>query len=145
MKFNKAVSSSRRVSRRNHFKAPSSVRRVLLSAALSKDLRKEYNVRSMPVRKGDTVTIVRGGEKVANREGKVEAVYRKRMCIYVERVSREKANGTTVRLPIHPSNVVITKLHLDKDRKALIDRKRAGLGAEKGKFSDKTVNAADVD
>ncbi|KAF0852358.1 60S large subunit ribosomal protein uL24 (rpL26) [Andalucia godoyi] len=145
MKFNSQVSSSRRVNRRNHFKAPSSVRRVLLSAPLSKSLRAEHKVRSLPVRKGDTVQIVRGGEKVLKREGKVTAVYRKRMCIYVDRVQREKANGGQSNLAIDPSNVVITKLKIDKDRNNLIARKAAGLGAEKGKFTDKDVSMAEVD
>lgn len=38
------VSSSRRKSRRAHFSAPSSVRRILMSAALSSDLKIKYNV-----------------------------------------------------------------------------------------------------
>lgn len=113
-----------------------------MSAPLSKELRKEYNVRSMPIRKGDTVTIMRGGEKVNKREGKVTTVYRKRYCIYVDRVQREKANGQSVPIPVHSSNVVITKLKLDKDRKALLERKAAGRGGSKGPAS-KTM--ADVD
>lgn len=40
-----AVSSSRRKSRKAHFNAPSSVRRVIMSAPLSKELREKYNVR----------------------------------------------------------------------------------------------------
>lgn len=38
------VSSSRRKSRKAHFSAPSSVRRILMSAALSSDLKNKYNV-----------------------------------------------------------------------------------------------------
>ena len=34
---------------------------------------------------------------------------------------------------IHPSKVVVTKLKLDKDRKALLERKSKGRAAEKGK------------
>lgn len=38
--------------------------------------------------------------------------------------------------------VVVTKLKLDKDRKALLERKRAGKGlADKGKFSEAEVAA----
>lgn len=42
---------------------------------------------------------------------------------------------------IDPSKVVITKLKLDKDRKALLDRKGKGRAAEKGKgkFSESDV------
>ena len=46
----------------------------------------------------------------------VLTVYRRKFCIHVERVTRDKANGGTVNVGIHPSNVVITKLKLDKDR-----------------------------
>lgn len=38
------VSSSRRKSRKAHFDAPSSIRRKIMSAALSKDLRGKHNV-----------------------------------------------------------------------------------------------------
>lgn len=38
------VSSSRRKSRKAHFSAPSSERRILMSAALSSDLKTKYNV-----------------------------------------------------------------------------------------------------
>jgi large subunit ribosomal protein L26e len=44
-KVNTAISSSRRKSRKAHFAAPSSVRRVIMSAPLSKELREKYNVR----------------------------------------------------------------------------------------------------
>jgi len=63
MKFSKTVSSSRRKCRKRHFSAPSSVRRKLLSAPLSKDLRTKHNVRSMPVRKDDEVIVTRGHYK----------------------------------------------------------------------------------
>merc|ERR1712139_87933 len=143
MKFSPDVSSSRRKSRR----APSSVRRKILSAPLSAELRNKYSVRSMPVRKDDEVHVVRGFFK--GREGKVLTVYRRKFCIHVERVTRDKANGGTVNVGIHPSNVVITKLKLDKDRKNILDRKAKGRNADKekgkGKFSESEVAMADVD
>ena len=40
-----AIASSRRKSRKAHFSAPSSERRVIMSAPLSKELREKYNVR----------------------------------------------------------------------------------------------------
>ncbi|KAL2018777.1 hypothetical protein VTK56DRAFT_405 [Thermocarpiscus australiensis] len=118
------VSSSRRKSRKAHFSAPSSVRRTIMSAPLSKELREKYNVRSIPIRKDDEVMIVRGLNK--DKEGKVTSVYRLKYVIHVERVTREKANGQSVPIGIHPSNVVITKLKLDKDRENILARSRAG-------------------
>jgi large subunit ribosomal protein L26e len=125
MKFNPNVSSSARKQRRRHFNAPSHERRIIMSAPLSKELREKYKVKSMPIRQDDEVMIVRG--KFADREGKVTESYRKKFVIHVERVTKEKANGASVPAGIHPSNVVITKLKLNNDRKAILERKAAGL------------------
>ncbi|ERN11656.1 hypothetical protein AMTRI_Chr03g138980 [Amborella trichopoda] len=131
MKYNPRVTSSRRKCRKAHFKAPSSVIRVLMSAPLSPELRNKYNVRSVPVRKDDEVQVVRGTFK--GREGKIVLVYRKKWVIHIERITREKVNGSTVNVGINPSKVMVTKLKLDKDRKSLLERKGKGRAAEKGK------------
>merc|ERR1719251_805755 len=127
------VSSSRRKARKAYFTAPSSLRRKLMSAPLSKDLRNKYNVRSLPIRRDDEVMVCRG--HYHDREGKVTQVYRKKWRIHIERLTRDKANGQTVPIGIHPSKVMITKIKLDKDRKALLDRKNRS--AQKGKHADK--------
>ena len=57
MKLNKMVSSDRGKSRKRHFSAPSHIRRRLMSAPLSKELRTKYGVRSMPIRKDDEVQV----------------------------------------------------------------------------------------
>merc|ERR1712078_738378 len=132
MKFSSTVSSNRGKSRKAYFQAPSSERRKLMSAPLRKDLRTKYSVRSLPIRRDDEVMIVRG--HYHDREGKVTQVYRKKWRIHVERVTRDKANGQTVPIGIHPSKVMITKLKLDKDRKALLDRKNRAV--KKGKGAD---------
>ncbi|KAI0142353.1 ribosomal protein L24 [Hypoxylon sp. EC38] len=123
-KVNSGIASSRRKSRKAHFSASSGERRVIMSAPLSKELREKYNVRSIPIRKDDEVTIVRGTNK--GREGKVTSVYRLKYQIHIERVTREKASGQSVPLGIHPSKVVITKLKLDKDRENILERIKVG-------------------
>merc|ERR1712196_759866 len=135
MKYSANVSSSRRKSRKAHFTAPSSVRRKIMSAHLNKDLSSKYHVKSMPIRKDDEVIVVRGSHR--GREGKVIQVSRKKYVIHIERVTREKSNGSTVNVGIHPSNVTITKLKLDKDRRAILDRKDTTkeLAKGKGKYS----------
>lgn len=144
MKRSNAVSSSRRKSRKAHFTAPSSVRRIIMSAPLSPELRQKYNVRSLPIRKQDEVRVVRGQYK---GEGKVITCYRKKYVIHVERITREKANQMPVAVGIHPSNCVITKIYMDKDRKKILDRKNRDQKQDKGKFADADVNVpmADVD
>ncbi|ODM97007.1 60S ribosomal protein L26 [Orchesella cincta] len=142
MKRNAQVSCSRRKNRKRHFNAPSHIKRKLMSAPLSKELRLKYNVRSMPVRKDDEVQVMRGHFK-RQQVGKVTQVYRKRFCLYIERIQREKTNGASVNVAIHPSKVVIVKLKMDKNRKAILDRRAQGRlakqSATKGKYSEETA------
>merc|ERR1711985_15149 len=135
-----AVASSRRKSRKAHFTAPSSVRRKIMSAHLNKELSHKHHVKSMPIRKDDEVIVVRGSHR--GREGKVIQVYRKKYVIHIERVTREKSNGSTVNVGIHPSNVTITKLKLDKDRRAILERKDTTkeLAKGKGKYVEDELN-----
>ncbi|KAI9503880.1 60S ribosomal protein L26 [Coemansia spiralis] len=121
MKFSADVSSSSRKARKAHFQAPSHIRRKLMSAPLSKDLRKKYEVRSIPIVKGDEVVVSRGQYK--GREGKVVAVYRKKWVIHIERLVREKVNGASAPVPVHPSNVTVNTLKLTKDREDILKRK----------------------
>merc|ERR1712137_1510522 len=132
MKQSKNVSSSRRKSRKAHFSAKSLQRRRIMSAPLSRELRAKYGVRSVPITKKDTVRIVRGTNK--SKEGKVNTVYRSRYCIYVDKVERENIN-----IPIHPSNVVITKLSLNKDRNKMLARRRK-VDSDKGKIQQEEVD-----
>ncbi|MCJ1482287.1 60S ribosomal protein L26B [Schaereria dolodes] len=127
-KINTSLHSSRRKARKAHFSAPSSVRRVIMSAPLNKELREKHNVRSIPIRKDDEVLITRGSNK--GREGKVTSVYRLKYVVHIERVSREKSNGQSVPIGIHPSKCVITKLKLDKDRENILDRISKGREAK---------------
>ena len=122
---------SRRTARRAHFQAPSHVRRILMSAPLSKELRGKYNVRAMPVRMDDEVKVKRGVFK--GREGKIIACYRLKWVIHVDKVNREKANGATVNIGLHPSNVELTKLKLSATRQKILDRKNRSATANKGK------------
>eukprot|EP00527_Entomoneis_sp_CCMP2396_P002041 CAMPEP_0198140080 /NCGR_PEP_ID=MMETSP1443-20131203/3280_1 /TAXON_ID=186043 /ORGANISM="Entomoneis sp., Strain CCMP2396" /LENGTH=132 /DNA_ID=CAMNT_0043802397 /DNA_START=119 /DNA_END=517 /DNA_ORIENTATION=- len=121
MKFNPAVTSSRRKNRKAHFTSHSEERRKLMSANLSKELQARHGVRSMPIRKDDEVMITRGFYKA--REGKIITCFRKKMVVHIERITREKVNGAQVPVGIQPSNVVITKLKLDKDRKKKLEAK----------------------
>merc|ERR1719163_1983074 len=132
MKSHTSVSSQRRKSRKAHFTAPSSMRRKMMSSTLSKELKTKYDCKSIPVRKGDTVLIKCGSKEggVKGKTGKVLTVYRRRWCIHVEKVVRDKKNGSQVPIPIDASNCEITSLKLDKSRKELL--KRRNKSAEAG-------------
>lgn len=94
----------------------------MIAAHLSKELRREYKKRSLPVRKGDEVEIMRG--KFKGKSGKVIKVDTKKYRIYIEGITIRKTSGQEKLFPIHPSKVKIIKLDLsDKYRKEIIGRK----------------------
>ncbi len=111
-----------RKQRKRLFQAPLHIRYKQFSAPLSPELKASHNTRSVPVRVGDTVKIARGDRK--GFEGKVARVDRQKYRIFVEGITREKVDGTTIQIPIHPSKVMITHLNVDdKWRKQTLKRK----------------------
>jgi len=107
-----------RKQRKERFTAPLHKRQTYLHAPLSNDLRQEMNKRSAQVKVGDTVKVMRGDH--AGIEGEVQMVNLKRGIINVENVSVFRTDGTEVPRAIHPSNVLITKMELDDDRRKKI-------------------------
>jgi large subunit ribosomal protein L24 len=118
----KIKSSQPRKKRKFLYTAPLHIRRKLLAAHLSKELRSKYKTRSFPLRKGDEVEIMRG--KFDKRKGKISSVNYKNYRIYVEGVTRKKTAGTEVQVAIHPSKVRVLNLDLsDKKRLKSMERK----------------------
>ena len=117
------IASKRRAQRKLQLGAPSSVKRKLMSSHLNKSLRDQYKIRSLPIKRGDEVKILKGKGK--GKTGKVVQVYRRRNVIYVDKVQREKQNGQTVFLPIKPSYCLIEKLLINKDRTKTIEKRAA--------------------
>jgi large subunit ribosomal protein L24 len=112
------ISSQPRKQRKSRYQAPLHIRHKLMSAMLSPELREKHGIKSIPLRVGDTVKVLRGDHK--GKEGKVAKVDLKKMVITVDGVSVTKADGTEVPRPVQPSNVMITKLEI-KDEKRLGD------------------------
>ncbi len=112
--------------RKYRYNAPLHIRAKLMSSHLVKELREKYRRRSMPIRKGDKVKILRGSFK--SIIGEVEKVDRKNYKIYVKGAERKKAEGQPASpYPIDPSNVTIIELKLDdKKRKAILERSKNG-------------------
>lgn len=96
-------------------RAPLHLRRKMMAAHLSKDLRQKYKRRSLPVRKGDTVKIMRGQFRKA--VGKIANIDLKHYRVYVEGAQLGKKDGTKVYYPIHPSNLMIQELSLDDKKR----------------------------
>jgi large subunit ribosomal protein L24 len=106
------------------FNAPAHKRHKMMAAPLSSELAASRGAKTLPVRRGDTVRILRGDSK--GFEGKVSRVDLKAYRIYMEGLTREKVDGTNIFLAVHPSKVQIRNLNLeDKYRKEILGRKVA--------------------
>jgi large subunit ribosomal protein L24 len=93
-----------------------------MAVTLSEELREQLETRSLPVRKGDTVMVMRGDFK--ETEGKVEIVDYKNYRLFIEGVSVQKPDGNQTYHPVHPSNVMLVELELDdEERNEAIERK----------------------
>jgi len=119
-KFWKSSTQSRKQRKYVH-NAPLHVKHKMMGSSLSKELKVEYGIRTVPVRKGDTVKIEAGNFK--GKSGKVTKVSLAKMAVYVEGADVGRADGTRSLYPIHASNLTITKLETsDKRRVEKIER-----------------------
>ena len=103
--------------------APLHVRKDFMNVHLSKELREKYGRRSVVLRVGDKIKVLRGQFK--KKEGKVERIDRNNEKIFVTGVDMVKKDGTKVLKPIRPSNMLIVDLELgDKKRKEKLEIKK---------------------
>jgi large subunit ribosomal protein L24 len=102
------VSKKARKKRLQLFTAPLHERQKLVGTHLSKDLRAKIKKRSLPVRKGDKVKVLRG--KFKKKEGKVISVDLKKARVFVEGCVLKKQGGKEVLAPIHASNLLLIEL-----------------------------------
>ncbi len=72
------------------------------------DKAKGHLPRALPVRKGDTVRVMRGGFR--GREGKVVSVDRVGGTVVIEGITIEKVDEKKVARPIHASNLMIVRM-----------------------------------
>jgi large subunit ribosomal protein L24 len=107
--------------RRHLYNAPLHKRRKWIAAHLEENLLLKYDKRSLPVIKGDTVRVMRGNFR--GHEDKIARVNVKKRSLEIEGITMAKADGNKIAKPVHPSNVLITKLNLtDKWRRKKIER-----------------------
>jgi large subunit ribosomal protein L24 len=95
--------------------APLHERQKQVRATLSEDLREEYGRRNVRVNAGDTVEVLRGDH--AGEEAEVLEVDLREAVLHVEDVTVEKADGEEVPRPLDASNVRVTELDLEDDRR----------------------------
>lgn len=122
------------------YNAPSHVRYRSFGAPLSPELRTSQKTKTLPVRRGDTVRVLRGDNK--GFEGKINTIDRANYRIYIEGLTREKVDGTAIPVSVHPSKIMITNLNLDdKWRRRIVERKRE-LGKKRERVTEKSLKKA---
>ena len=109
------MSKQPRKQRKALYNAPAHARGKHLSAALSKDLRAKLGKRSLPIRTGDKVSVVRGDFK--GHEGEVLSVDYTSYKVTIDEVTLSKPDGTATFLPVDPSNLVIIDADLKDERR----------------------------
>jgi len=134
---NKWVSSKQpRKQRKFRYSAPLHVKHKFVSAHLSEVLRRRFGKRSLPVRKGDEVKVVRGKDK--GFKGKIERINLKNSKVYIEGLNVKKVDGSEVLKAVEPSNILITEPKMeDKRRQAVVERSREVKKVEGGEKEEK--------
>jgi len=122
MQTTKPVKKPRK-QRKHLYNAPAHLRHKFMAAPLSQELISSKGAKALPVRKGDTVRIMRGDH--TGFEGKVSRIDLKKYRIFIEGLTREKVDGTNIFVSVHPSKVMIKSLKLDdKWRQGIVERKK---------------------
>ena len=111
----KSTSRQPRKQRLMRENSPLHRRRRMVSAHLSEELWAKYYKRSIPLRKGDTVKIMRGEYK--GKVTKVVKVDYRKVKVSLDGVVSTKADGKQKEKWVDPSNVMLVKLDLSDDRR----------------------------
>ena len=116
-KFSKSWKSSKQPRKQRKYlaNAPLHIRKKFVGVNLSKELRKSHGRRNIPVKKGDTVKIMRG--KFKGKQGKVTEVKLKLSKIFVEGIQVKKQDNSKVNIKLQPSNLQIIKLNIEDQKR----------------------------
>ena len=116
-------STQPRKQRKYQYNAPLHLMHKFLSANLSKELRKKYAKRNLPLRVGDEVLIMRGSFK--KKKAKVTSIFLKKQRVSLENIQRTKKDGSKVPVYFNPRALQVRTLILeDKERLNALNRKQ---------------------
>ncbi len=132
---------SPRRQRRAVYDADSFARRRRMTVPLSRELRGRFHRRSLPVRKGDTVLVMRGS--FVGREERVAKVDRRGYSVTLDNVTLKSGEEKLKPLPIRTNHLLLVRLNLADAwrREALKVREEDLTPAERGEAPE----AADVE
>ncbi len=120
-----------RKQRKYRANAPLHLRHKMLSSMLNKDLRKKYGKKSLSIRKGDDVMVMKGRFK--KKKGKIASVDLKRKRATIEGIQIKKKDGTKINVFFDSSNLQIMELNLDDKKRKIQKISKSKSGEEKKK------------
>ena len=119
-RFNDSVikmTISARKQRKRLYSMDSTASRKTMIVPVSPDLRRQYGLRKIALRKGDTVTVVKGDKEIKGVEGKVSKVDIRTRRVTVDGITIPKADGKQAARPVSFSNLMVTAMAQDAKRK----------------------------
>ncbi len=123
---------SPRRQRRALYNASTTERRRRMTVPLSRELRRRFKRRNVPIRKGDTVRVLSGSFK--GREERVAKVSRRAYSVTLDNVTLKTAEEKLKPLALRPAHLVVTRLNLADPwrRRALKVREEEVTPEERG-------------
>ncbi len=115
--FSKEWKSSKKPRKQRKYRAnaPKHVQGKFLSAHLSQDLREEYGKRSIRLRKGDKVEVMRGDH--AGETGEVQEFDIDRQKVYLTDLEITRRDGSKAKPPVRPSNLKVIELNKEDQKR----------------------------
>ena len=110
-----------RKQRKFRHNAPLHIKGNFFNVRLSKELQEKHHLRSLRVRSGDKVKILRGQFK--GLEGLVDKVSLSRERVFVKGAEIVKKEGGKVPYPIHPSNLRLISINSEDKKRIKITKK----------------------
>jgi len=140
MKFSRTVSKQPRKKRKERYQAPLHKARSFLHCNVAKEIRKTVGSKTVLVRRGDTVKVMRGTFK--KQTGKVAEVDYKTLKVFVEgmTVQGRKSKKRSF-VPFDSSNLQIIEKYSGKDDKQTAKPAAAAPKKEEKKAEDKPAVA----
>ena len=116
-KWKKSWKSSKKAKKQRMYRAnaPYHLRKKFLSVKLSDDLQDTIGKKTLPVRSGDKVEVMRGEHK--GLSSLVDRVDYTNYKVYLTDIERERVDGTEAKIALEPSNLKLVKLELEDERR----------------------------
>ena len=115
--FSTSWVSSRQVRKQRKYRhnAPLHIKHTFLNAHLSKELHQKYGKRSLPLRKGDEVLVMRGS--FAKKRAKVRSVSHATLKVYLEGIQKSKRDGTKYNVPFNARALQLVQLDTSDNKR----------------------------